>query len=49
LVERLSRDADASVRMAAACDLRLPVPRLIELLDDPRPAVRQRPTPRCPS
>ncbi|MGW0185751.1 hypothetical protein ACWDV7_08380 [Streptomyces sp. NPDC003362] len=35
LVERLSRDADASVRGAAAHDPRLPVPRLIDLLDDP--------------
>jgi len=31
LVERLSRDADASVPTAAACDPRLPVPKLIEL------------------
>jgi hypothetical protein len=35
LVERLSRDTDATVRAAAARDPRLPVPRLVELLDDP--------------
>ncbi|MFD5268338.1 hypothetical protein [Streptomyces sp. NPDC058335] len=36
LVERLSRDPDGSVRAAAAWDGRLPVGRLVELLDDPR-------------
>ncbi|MFI6034744.1 hypothetical protein ACIBBD_11385 [Streptomyces sp. NPDC051315] len=35
LVERLSRDESASVRSAAAFDPRLPLPRLLELLDDP--------------
>ncbi|MFF4954944.1 hypothetical protein [Streptomyces chattanoogensis] len=35
LVERLSRDPQAGVRKAAARDARLPVQRLIELLDDP--------------
>lgn len=35
LVERLSRDANVIVRQAAAHDPRLPVPRLLELLDDP--------------
>jgi hypothetical protein len=36
LVERLSRDGAASVRSAAAFDRRLPVPRLLELLEDPQ-------------
>lgn len=36
LVERLSRDEAASVRSAAAFDPRLPLPRLLELLDDPQ-------------
>ncbi|MFD3613499.1 hypothetical protein ACFWXA_36765 [Streptomyces atroolivaceus] len=35
IVERLSRDPEARVRKAAARDPRLPVPRLVELLDDP--------------
>ncbi|MEU2286926.1 hypothetical protein ABZ614_34220 [Streptomyces sp. NPDC013178] len=35
LVERLSRDESANVRSAAARDPRLPLPRLLELLDDP--------------
>ncbi|MFI7235607.1 hypothetical protein [Streptomyces cyaneofuscatus] len=35
LVERLSRDPEAGVRRAAACDPRVPVPRLLELLADP--------------
>ncbi|MEU3464749.1 hypothetical protein ABZ721_32975 [Streptomyces sp. NPDC006733] len=35
LIERLSRDPDACVRAAAAGDPRLPVPRLVELLEDP--------------
>jgi HEAT repeat protein len=35
LVERLSRDEAAYVRSAAAFDARLPLPRLLELLDDP--------------
>ncbi|NEA60468.1 hypothetical protein G3I60_41485 [Streptomyces sp. SID13666] len=34
LVERLSRDPDACVRTAAAQDPRLPVSRLVELLED---------------
>lgn len=37
-VERLSRDPDPGVRAAAARDARLPVPRLLELLDDPEAA-----------
>lgn len=36
LIERLSRDTDAGVRGAAAHDPRLPVARLVELLDDPQ-------------
>ncbi|WP_369143229.1 hypothetical protein [Streptomyces sp. R44] len=36
LVERLSRDPAARVREAAALDRRLPVARLVELLDDPK-------------
>lgn len=36
LVERLSRDPAGTVREAAAFDARLPVPRLLELLDDPQ-------------
>lgn len=35
VVERLSRDAEAHVREAAALDPRLPERRLVELLDDP--------------
>ncbi|MEU0525492.1 hypothetical protein [Streptomyces niveus] len=35
LVERLSRDPDARVREAAALDPRLPVRRVVELLEDP--------------
>ncbi|MFI2780835.1 hypothetical protein [Streptomyces sp. ALB3] len=35
VIERLSRDPAARVRETAACDPRLPVPRLLELLDDP--------------
>ncbi|WP_086827854.1 hypothetical protein [Streptomyces sp. NRRL B-24572] len=35
LVERLSRDPAARVREAAALDRRLPVARLVELLEDP--------------
>ncbi|CCK25555.1 hypothetical protein BN159_1176 [Streptomyces davaonensis JCM 4913] len=35
LVERLSRDVNARVREAAAFDPRLPLPRLVELLNDP--------------
>ncbi len=35
LVERLSRDHSAWVRQTAACDTRLPVHRVVELLDDP--------------
>ncbi|WP_123450497.1 hypothetical protein [Streptomyces sp. PanSC19] len=35
LVERLSRDPAAGVRQAAALDERLPVARLVELLEDP--------------
>jgi hypothetical protein len=35
LVERLSHDPHAGVREAAAMDRRLPVPRLVELLEDP--------------
>ncbi|XUM01027.1 hypothetical protein ACQ86F_30290 [Streptomyces venezuelae ATCC 10712] len=35
LVERLSRDPAEWVRYAAACDARLPVARIVELLEDP--------------
>ncbi|MFJ7961227.1 hypothetical protein ACIQ62_33535 [Streptomyces sp. NPDC096319] len=35
LVERLSRDRAEWVRYAAACDARLPVARIVELLEDP--------------
>ncbi|GAA1620550.1 hypothetical protein [Actinoplanes couchii] len=35
LIERLSHDADVSVRTAVAGDGRLPVPRLLQLFDDP--------------
>lgn len=35
LVDRLSRDPEAMVREAAARDARLPVRRLVELLEDP--------------
>ncbi|WP_405800619.1 hypothetical protein [Streptomyces sp. NBC_01506] len=36
LVEQLSRDRDGEVRAAAASDPRLPVPRVVELLEDPQ-------------
>ncbi|MFD6274607.1 hypothetical protein ACFWFI_03305 [Streptomyces sp. NPDC060209] len=35
IIERLSRDPEARVRETAACDPRLPIRRLVELLDDP--------------
>ncbi|WP_207400260.1 hypothetical protein, partial [Actinomadura fibrosa] len=38
VVERLSRDGEPRVRAAAAGDARLPVARLLELLDDPAAA-----------
>ncbi|MEU8801971.1 hypothetical protein [Spirillospora sp. NPDC048819] len=47
-VERLSRDGDPGVRAAAARDARLPVARLLELLDDPEAAGSAARNPRLP-
>ncbi|SDS26530.1 hypothetical protein [Actinoplanes derwentensis] len=48
LIERLSHDPDESVRVAVAGDGRLPVPRLLQLFDDPPTTGAASANPRLP-